>query len=58
MCAVASSGRGETFRLRCDQAGSFVHGDGENPLNQGAIVVDPSAPPPGTRFVYLSTVAR
>ena len=49
---------GEAFRLRFDETGTFTYGDGENPLNQGEVEVDPSAPPPGTRFIYLPVVAR
>ncbi|RME51145.1 MAG: hypothetical protein D6790_20280, partial [Caldilineae bacterium] len=49
---------GERFRLRLDDAGEFVYGDGENPLHDGVVIVDPSAPPVGTRFIYLPVVAR
>ncbi len=49
---------GESFRLRLDETGSFAYRDGENPLNQGTIVVDPSAPSPGTWFIFLPSVER
>ncbi len=49
---------GERFRRVFIAEGSFAYGDGENPLSQGKVTVDPSAPPPGTRFLYLPVVSR
>ena len=51
-------GPGESFRVYFADAGKNDYWDGENPLNDGAVIVDPSAPAPGTRFIYLPAVRR
>ncbi len=49
---------GESFTLTLGQAGSYSLSDAGDPFNQGSLVVDPGAPSPGTRRIFLPVVAR
>ena len=51
-------GPGESFVLTVSEAGSYTLADARDPFNQGSLIVDPSAPPVGTQYIYLPAVMR
>ncbi len=49
---------GESFRVRFNDEGEHDYRDGENPLNDGLVTVDPNAPAPGMSSIFLPSITR